>query len=108
MSARSLDLAHQFQSVPGDLRFCARLRAHVLVDFATRACFCDKLDKDALWSRLCDTLGGAGATVASDAVIHLLCPMSNLSHVLVWHSGAVILFMALGWAAGMIWERRRW
>lgn len=53
-------------------------------------------------------LGGAGATVASDAVIHLLCPMSNLSHVLVWHSGAVILFMALGWAAGKIWERRRW
>ena len=53
-------------------------------------------------------LGGAGATVASDAVIHLLCPMSNLSHVLVWHTGAVILFMAVGWVAGMIWERLRW
>ena len=53
-------------------------------------------------------LGGAGATVASDAVIHLLCPMSNLSHVLVWHSGAVILFMAIGWTAGTIWERLRW
>jgi hypothetical protein len=53
-------------------------------------------------------LGGAGATVASDAVIHLLCPMSNLSHVLVWHTGAVILFMAVGWVAGMIWERHRW
>ncbi len=50
-------------------------------------------------------LGGAGATVASDAVIHLLCPMANLSHVLVWHSGAVILFMAIGWTAGSIWER---
>ena len=53
-------------------------------------------------------LGGAGATVASDAVIHLLCPMSNLSHVFVWHTGALILFMALGWFAGMIWERLRW
>jgi hypothetical protein len=53
-------------------------------------------------------LGGAGATVASDAVIHLLCPMSNLSHVLVWHTGAVVLFMTVGWAAGMIWERIRW
>lgn len=53
-------------------------------------------------------LGGAGATVASDAVIHLLCPMSNLSHVLVWHSGAVVLFMATGWAIGSIWERVRW
>jgi len=53
-------------------------------------------------------LGGAGATVGSDAVIHLLCPMSNLSHVLVWHTGAVVLFMALGWTAGAIWERIRW
>ena len=53
-------------------------------------------------------LGGAGATVASDGIIHLLCPMSNLSHVLVWHSGAVILFMALGWTAGAIWESHRW
>lgn len=53
-------------------------------------------------------LGGAGATVASDAVIHLLCPMSNLSHVFVWHTGALILFMALGWFAGTIWERLRW
>jgi hypothetical protein len=53
-------------------------------------------------------LGGAGAAVASDAVIHLLCPMSNLTHVLVWHTGAVVLFMAVGWAAGVIWERLRW
>jgi hypothetical protein len=53
-------------------------------------------------------LGGAGATVASDAVIHVLCPMSNLSHVLIWHTGAVILFMTIGWVAGMIWERLRW
>jgi hypothetical protein len=53
-------------------------------------------------------LGGAGATVASDAVIHLLCPMTNLSHVLVWHSGAVIVFMAAGWIIGLVWERVRW
>jgi hypothetical protein len=53
-------------------------------------------------------LGGAGATVASDAVIHLLCPMANLSHVLVWHSGAVVVFMAIGWSAGAVWERLRW
>lgn len=53
-------------------------------------------------------LGGAGATVASDAVIHLVCPMSNLAHVLVWHSGAVVLFMGLGWSIGVVWERIRW
>jgi hypothetical protein len=53
-------------------------------------------------------LGGAGATVASDAVIHLLCPVSDLPHVLVWHSGAVIVFMALGWVVGAIWQRMHW
>ena len=53
-------------------------------------------------------LGGAGATVASDGVIHLLCPMANLSHVLVWHTGAVVLFMGLGWSIGALWERLRW
>lgn len=53
-------------------------------------------------------LGGAGATVASDALIHLLCPMSNLSHVLVWHTGAVILFMTIGWTIGAIWQRLHW
>lgn len=53
-------------------------------------------------------LGGAGATVASDAVIHLLCPMSNLSHVLIWHTGAVLFFMALGWVVGFAWQRFHW
>jgi hypothetical protein len=53
-------------------------------------------------------LGGAGATVASDAVIHLLCPVANLAHVLVWHSGAMVAFMAVGWLAGTIWQRLHW
>jgi len=53
-------------------------------------------------------LGGAGAAIASDAVLHLLCPMSDLRHVLVWHTGAVILFMALGWIIGWVWARLRW
>ena len=53
-------------------------------------------------------LGGAGVTVATDGVIHLLCPMANLSHVLIWHTGAVIIFMAVGWITGMVWQRWRW
>jgi len=53
-------------------------------------------------------LGGAGATVASDAIIHLLCPMANLSHVLIWHTGAVLFFMALGWVVGFAWQRFHW
>jgi len=35
-------------------------------------------------------LGGAGAAVTADAVTHILCPMSDLRHVLVWHTGALI------------------
>jgi len=53
-------------------------------------------------------LGGAGAAVASDAVLHLMCPMSDLLHVLVWHTGAVLIFMAVGWLIGLAWERARW
>lgn len=53
-------------------------------------------------------LGGAGATVASDAVLHLLCPMSDLQHVLFWHTGAVVVFMAIGWLVGSAWEHTRW
>jgi hypothetical protein len=53
-------------------------------------------------------LGGAGATVASDAVLHLLCPMSDLQHVLIWHTGAVVVFMAVGWLIGTAWDRTRW
>ncbi len=52
-------------------------------------------------------LGGAGSGLTADAVDHLLCPISNLRHVLVWHTGAIFLFMLLGWTAGWAWERYR-
>lgn len=52
-------------------------------------------------------LGGTGAAVAADAVNHIMCPMSDLRHVLVWHTGVLIGLMALGWAIGTLWERRR-
>ncbi len=48
-------------------------------------------------------IGGCGAAMTGDAIIHLLCPVSDLGHVLVWHSGAIVGFAALGWAIGMIW-----
>jgi hypothetical protein len=53
-------------------------------------------------------LGGAGAAVTGDAITHLLCPMSDLRHVLVWHTGAIIGFMAVGWIVGTLWARARW
>jgi hypothetical protein len=52
-------------------------------------------------------LGGAGAAVTADAVTHILCPMSDLRHVLVWHTGALIGLMLVGWLAGKLWERKR-
>jgi hypothetical protein len=52
-------------------------------------------------------LGGTGAAVTADAINHILCPMSDLRHVLVWHTGMILGLMLLGWAAGKLWERRR-
>jgi hypothetical protein len=52
-------------------------------------------------------IGGFGAALTGDAVIHLLCPVSNLRHVLVWHTGALIGFAAIGWLVGTLWARRR-
>jgi len=52
-------------------------------------------------------LGGAGAAVTADAVTHILCPMSDLRHVLVWHTGALIGLMLVGWLAGKLWEQKR-
>jgi hypothetical protein len=49
-------------------------------------------------------LGGAGAAVTADALTHVLCPMSDLRHVLVWHTGALLVLMLLGWAIGRAWE----
>jgi len=53
-------------------------------------------------------LGGAGVAITGDAITHLLCPMSDLRHVLVWHTGAIFGFMAIGWLAGTLWARNRW
>jgi hypothetical protein len=53
-------------------------------------------------------LGGVGAAITGDAINHLLCPMSDLRHVLVWHTGAILGFLVLGWIAGLLWERMRW
>ena len=53
-------------------------------------------------------LGGAGAAIASDEILHMLCPMSDVMHVLVWHTGAVLCFMAVGWLIGILWQRVHW
>ena len=52
-------------------------------------------------------LGGTGAAVTADAITHVLCPMSGLRHVLVWHTGVIFGLMLIGWAAGVLWERAK-
>jgi hypothetical protein len=49
-------------------------------------------------------LAGFGAGLIGDGVNHLLCPSSDLRHVLVWHTGVIVLLALLGWAAGLTWE----
>ena len=56
---------------------------------------------------LAGLLGGAGAGASADGLLHLICPMSDLHHVLVWHTGAVVLLAVGGFLAGTLWERRR-
>ena len=53
-------------------------------------------------------LGGAGAAVTADAVNHIICPMSDLRHVLVWHTGVLVGLMLFGWLVGTLWERARY
>jgi hypothetical protein len=52
-------------------------------------------------------LGGTGAAVTADAVNHILCPVSDLRHVLVWHTGVIFALMIVGWVVGKLWERTR-
>lgn len=52
-------------------------------------------------------LGGTGAAITADAVNHVVCPMSDLRHVLVWHTGVIFGLMLIGWLTGRIWERKR-
>jgi hypothetical protein len=52
-------------------------------------------------------LGGTGAAVTADAITHIMCPMSDLRHVLLWHTGMIFGLMLVGWIAGKLWERKR-
>lgn len=54
-------------------------------------------------------LGGAGAGILADGVQHLLCPLSDLRHLVIWHGGAVLALAAVGGLAGwsVHWRRQR-
>lgn len=52
-------------------------------------------------------LGGLSAGMFGDAALHLTCPVTGLSHNLVWHSGALVLFSVLA-AIIAVGLARRW
>jgi hypothetical protein len=55
--------------------------------------------------RWAGALAGMGAALVADAVWHLICPRSDLPHVLVWHGGATVLTTGLGGLLGVFYER---
>ena len=57
--------------------------------------------------RLAGVLGGAGSALLADAAQHALCPLASLRHLLVWHTGAVLVMAAAGWGLGWAWETWR-
>jgi hypothetical protein len=56
--------------------------------------------------RWAGALAGMGAGLVADGAWHLICPRSDLAHVLVWHLGATLLMAGAGWFLGALWERR--
>jgi hypothetical protein len=57
--------------------------------------------------RWAGVLGGVGAGLLTDGVWHMICPYAELSHVLVWHGGAVLALACLGWLLGAAIEAGR-
>jgi len=59
-----------------------------------------------LHARWAGLLGGAGGGLIADGVYRLHCPITDLRHVLVWHSAGIAALAVAGLAAGFLWERR--
>jgi hypothetical protein len=55
-------------------------------------------------------LGGTGAGLLADGAWHLICPHTDLPHLLIYHLGAVLLLAVMGYLAGCsleVLQRRR-
>ena len=52
-------------------------------------------------------LGGMGGGLISEAIYRLHCPVSELSHVVPWHTGSILVAGVLGMLIGTWWERTR-
>lgn len=52
-------------------------------------------------------LGGSGSGLLADGVWHMVCPLADLPHLLLVHTGAVAVLALAGWLAGVVAERVR-
>ena len=52
-------------------------------------------------------LAGIGGGLVSEGVYRLHCGMSHPTHIVTWHTGAILVMGLLGLIAGMWWERRQ-
>ena len=52
-------------------------------------------------------LAGLGGGLLSEGIYRLHCGMSNPSHIVPWHTGAILVMGLFGLLAGLWWERRR-
>ena len=52
-------------------------------------------------------LAGIGGGLVSEGVYRLHCGMSHPAHIVVWHTGAILVMGLFGLIAGMWWERRQ-
>ena len=57
--------------------------------------------------RLSGLIAGFAGGLTAEAIYRLHCPYSHWEHMLVWHSGAVVLLGFFGFVAGLAFEARR-
>lgn len=57
--------------------------------------------------RLAGAMGGVAGGVLSEGIFRLHCAWSEPSHIIPWHTGAILLSGVLGLLGGVFWERRR-
>ena len=57
--------------------------------------------------RIVGLIAGIGGGLLGEGVYRLHCGMSHPSHIIPWHTGAVLVLGLLGLVAGLWWERHR-
>lgn len=57
--------------------------------------------------RIIGLVAGLAGGLLAEAVYRTHCPYTHLTHMLSWHTGAVVLLGALGFFAGATWDLKR-